>query len=51
MSVIKNSNNLGKFAKNNAAGFSIFAKEQVISQAGSIAVKSATNKTDAKKEN
>ncbi|QIO10299.1 RHS repeat protein [Acinetobacter lanii] len=50
VNIAQNSNNLGKFIKNNAAGFSIFAKEQVIGQTGSIAVKSAASKKDAKKE-
>lgn len=42
VSFAKNITNIGKFTKNNASGLVIMVNEQVMSQAGSRAVKSAT---------
>ncbi|XZY02746.1 hypothetical protein ACT4XO_11100 [Acinetobacter baumannii] len=45
-----NAANMGQFLKNNASGMVIFANEQMIGQAGSRAVKAATEKDKSSKK-
>ncbi len=49
-SIVLNAPNMGQFLKNNASGMVIFANEQMIGQAGSRAVKAATEKDKSSKK-
>ncbi|HCJ6511998.1 TPA: hypothetical protein NU718_003629 [Acinetobacter baumannii] len=49
-SIVLNVPNMGQFPKNNASGMVIFANEQMIGQAGSRAVKAATEKDKSSKK-
>lgn len=49
-SIALNAPNMGQFLKNNASGMVIFANEQMIGQAGSRAVKAATEKDKSSKK-
>ena len=50
LSLAQNLPKMGQFVKSNASGLVIFANEQVIGQAGSRAVKAATNKDKPSKK-